>query len=100
VTVSFLTLAFAKLWFVLNLRSPNADLLRNEVTGNRWMWGAVALCAMLVVAAVKLPGLSRILETRPIGWGGWGFALGISLIPVFLGQILRLYRKHRQPPSG
>jgi Ca2+-transporting ATPase len=95
VTVSFLTLAFAKLWFVFNLRSPAAGLLRNEITQNPWIWGAIALCTALLVSAVYLPGLSRVLETRPVGWGGWALALAMSLIPLLLGQVLLLYRRDR-----
>jgi Ca2+-transporting ATPase len=99
VTVSFLTLGFAKLWFAFNLRSPNSSPVRNEVTRNPWIWGAIGLCTALLVSAVYLPGLSSVLETRPIGWGGWGLVLGMSLVPLLLGQLLLLCRKH-WPQSG
>ena len=44
VTVTFLTLAFAQLWHVFNMRHPRSGLLRNEVTRNPWLWGALLLC--------------------------------------------------------
>ena len=41
VTVSFLTLGFAQLWHVFNMRSKQGGLLVNEVTRNPWVWGAI-----------------------------------------------------------
>ena len=48
VTVTFLTLAFAQLWHVFNMRHPQTGLLRNEVTRNPWLWGALVLCTALL----------------------------------------------------
>ena len=45
VTVTFLTLAFAQLWHVFNMRHPTSHLLYNEITRNSWIWAALALCA-------------------------------------------------------
>jgi len=88
VTVSFLTLAFAKLWFVLNLRDPGTRPWDNDVVRNGWIWGATALCIGLLLAAVYLPGLSTLLATRPPGLDGWLCLLGMSLIPLVVGQVV------------
>ncbi len=90
VTVSFLTLALAKLWFVFNLREPESDWLDNDVVQNPWIWAALALCSVLLIAAVHLPGLSSVLKTRPPGAGGWSLALALSLVPFLAGQTIRL----------
>ena len=88
VTVSFLTLGFAKLWFVLNLRDSDSAVWDNDVVRNGWVWGAIALCAGLLLAAVHAPGLSTLLKTSPPGAGGWLSVLGLSLVPVLLGQAI------------
>lgn len=93
VTLSFLTLAFGKLWFTFNLRSPNSGILRNEVTRNRWVWGAIVLCVALLLAAVYLPGLSDLLQTRALGWRGWALLLGMSFIPLVAGQFVRALQR-------
>lgn len=90
VTVSFLTLAFGKLWFVFNLRSPETSLFRNEIAKNKYMAGAIVLCIGLLAAAVYAPGLSGVLETRRPGFGGWLLILAASLVPFFWGQFLRI----------
>lgn len=89
VTVSFLTLAFAQLWHVFNMRDRGSNLLRNEITQNRFVWGALALCAGLLLGAVYLPGLADVLRTVDPSSGGWILVIGASLIPLVAGQVLK-----------
>jgi len=92
VTVSFLTLAFGKLWFVFNLRDRGSGRLDNDVVRNRWMWGAVGLCTALLIAAVYLPGLNALLGTMNPGLNGWLILLGLSLVPLLVGFVARPMR--------
>jgi P-type Ca2+ transporter type 2C len=88
VTVSFLTLAFAQLWHVFNMRASASRLLKNSVTTNRFIWLALALCSLLLVGAVYLPGISLVLRVTPPPAQGWLVVIGMSLAPAVLGQVL------------
>lgn len=88
VTVSFLTLAFARLWHVFNMRDSRSGLFRNEIVHNPFIWTALALCTTLLVAATYAPGLSGILHMVPPGRVGWLVIIGTSLIPLVIGQVL------------
>jgi Ca2+-transporting ATPase len=90
VSISFLTLAFARLWHVFNMRDPGSALLRNDVTRNPFIWGALVLCVALLLAAVYLPGLSLVLRLVDPGSSGWSWILGMSLLPLFVGQLVKL----------
>ncbi len=92
VTVSFLALGFGQLAHVFNLRAPRARLLRNEVTRNLWVWGALALCTLLLLAAVYMPLLSRVLGTTEPGATGWVVVAIGSLIPLLIGQLVAVLR--------
>jgi len=92
VTISFLTLAFGKLWFVYNLRVPGSGFLSNEITSNRYVAGSVLLCTVLLLAAVYLPGLSDVLDTQDPGLSGWILLLGMSLVPFLIGQLHRAFQ--------
>jgi len=85
VTISFLTLGFAKLWFVLNLRGRDASVWKNDVTRNPWVWASIILCVCLLFAAVYVEPLAGVLDTKPPGVTGWLLLLGMSLIPAGLG---------------
>ncbi len=88
VTVSFLTLALAKLWFVFNLRDRDTPVWRNDVISNKWMWGAWGLCLALLFAAVYWAPLAGVLQTLPPGRKGWAVIISLSLIPAILGAFL------------
>ncbi|MEZ5318524.1 MAG: cation-transporting P-type ATPase [Vicinamibacterales bacterium] len=100
VTVSFLTLAFAQLWHVFNTRGPRSRLLRNDVVGNPWVWGALALCTLLLVAAVFVPPFARLLRVASPGAAGWLVVVAMSLAPVLAGQIVLAFRGRRARATG
>jgi Ca2+-transporting ATPase len=97
-TVSFLTLALAQLWHVFSMRNPRSGWVRNEVTRNPWVWGALALCLALLLVAVHWPPLARVLSTANPGVRGWGLALSLSFAPLVAGQ-LTLTRAAGRPPD-
>jgi P-type Ca2+ transporter type 2C len=88
ITVSFLTLAFAKLWFVLNLRDRGSSVWNNDVVRNPWIWGSLILCSGLLLVAVYWPPLSGVLQTERPGLNGWLLILGVSSIPALLGAFV------------
>lgn len=90
VTVAFLALAFAQLWHVFNMRSPGSSLFDNDITRNIYVWGALLLCAGLIVLAIYLPGLAEVLRLESPGAAGWTLALAASAIPLLAGQVFHL----------
>ncbi|GAB4522412.1 MAG: cation-transporting P-type ATPase [Roseibium sp.] len=88
VTVAFLTLALAQLWNVFNVRRPTPAILRNDVTGNPFVWGAIALCLGLLAFAVENPTLSEALNLHWPGRDGLLLALGMSVLPLVFGQVV------------
>ena len=89
VTVTFLTLAFAQLWQVFNMRHKTSDLLRNEITCNPWIWGALAFCAGLMVTAAYVPSLSDVLHVVAPDGRMWTIILTMSLAPLLVGPFLK-----------
>ncbi|HSM82269.1 MAG TPA: cation-transporting P-type ATPase [Nodosilinea sp.] len=90
VTVSFMTLAFARLWHIFNMRSPGSGFFHNEIVQNRYVWGALLICTGILLAAVYMPGLSGVLGTTGLTPQAWGLVFGASLIPLVVGQVAKL----------
>lgn len=94
VTVSFLTLALGKLWFVFNLRDHDASRFDNDIVRNGWLWAAIGLCLVFLAAAIYLPVLSGVLETVPPGGTGWIVIVILSLLPALIGLFVPGIRFH------
>ncbi|MDZ7759085.1 MAG: cation-translocating P-type ATPase C-terminal domain-containing protein [Desulfovermiculus sp.] len=88
-------LAFSKLWFVFNLRTPGSRFLDNDIVTNPFIAASIGLCTLFLVAAVYLPGLSSVLKTAPVGLSGWMLLLGMSCVPFVFGQGLRWIQSRR-----
>jgi len=87
VTISFLTLGFSQLLHVFNMRNKGSPFIKNEITTNVYVWGALALCTVLLLVVTYVPGLSVVLKTVDPGVAGWGIITGMSSIPWVVGQI-------------
>lgn len=96
VTISFLTLAFAQLWHVFNMRAADSPLVVNAITANPLVWGALALCTILLLGALHIPPAAEVLQLVPPDKAGWSVVLGMSLVPLLLGQISKAILK---PPK-
>jgi len=88
ITVSFLTLGFASLWHVFNVRDLRSGVFVNDVTRNPFVWLAVVLCVALLVAAVYVPGLAGVLKVEQPDATAWGLILGLSLVPWLGPQLV------------
>lgn len=96
VTSAFLTLAFAQLWHVFNMRDPQASIFYNDITRNPWIWGALTLCTLLLALALFVPPIAVLLDLVVPTRDAWFVVLGFSVIPVLFGQAWFLFlRKYR-----
>jgi len=96
VTVSFLTLSGSRLLHVFNMRGPESGFVRNEVTRNSSVWGALGLCLALLLLAVYVPVLADVLGVAAPGPAQW-LLVGVgSVIPLLVGQVYLAVRLRRK----
>jgi Ca2+-transporting ATPase len=91
VTISFLTLAFAQLWHIFNMRAAKTSVLSNDVTSNRFVWGALGLCTALLILVVYVPFMANVLKLSNPGWAGWLLVLAASSLTCIIGQLRRVW---------
>jgi Ca2+-transporting ATPase len=90
VTVSFLTLAFGQLGHVFNMRNNESGLFINEITGNRWVWGALVLCVILILGVLYIRPIADVIGLSRPDATSWLLIIVFSLAPLSLGQIFKL----------
>ena len=81
-TASFLTLAFAQVWHTFNMRRSGAGMFVNEVTRNRWVWAAIALCCLLLIVPPYVAPLAALLEVSRPDHIMWALVAICSLVPT------------------
>ena len=99
VTVTFLTLAFAQLWQVFNMRASGSKPFRNEVTRNPWVWAALLLCTVLLVAPAYFPPIGNVLSLVPPTSTMWAIILCASFAPLLLVQFATAALGARRPAA-
>ncbi|NNE51734.1 MAG: cation-transporting P-type ATPase [Sulfitobacter sp.] len=96
--VAFLTLALAQLWHVFNLRARGENPFVNSVTRNAYVYGALAVSLVLLMAAFQVPALSDVMELNPLTGEQLGLATAASLLPLIGGALwLRRGAPPREP---
>lgn len=85
-TLIFLSVAFARLWHVFNIRGNRSGLFFNRVTRNPFVWWALALCVLLLLGAVYIPPVAQVLEVVRLTGAEWGLVILTGFIPLILGQ--------------
>jgi Ca2+-transporting ATPase len=93
-TISFLTLAFAQLWHVFNMRGKRTHWADNEVVNNKFVWAANVFCSLLLVVSVYTP-MSRVLDLKNPGLSGWLLVLIASVMVCAIGQMLRVFTEKK-----
>ena len=88
VSVSFLTLGFASLWHVFNVRDLRSGVFVNDVTRNPFVWGALGLCVVLLLVAVYVPGLADVLKVERPPAEAWRLIIGLSFLPLVGSQLV------------
>ncbi len=93
ITVTFMTLALAQVVHVFSSRSETRSAFDARLFRNGWLWGAVALCVLLQLAAVYLPFLRAILHTVALGARDWGVIAGCALLPLAVVEVVKLSQR-------
>jgi Ca2+-transporting ATPase len=96
-SLSFLALAVAQLLHVFAMRGRGSPLLRNEITRNPHVWGALLTCAALLAAALYLPPLARLLRLQPPRGVGWLALAACAATPALLTQALAALARRPAP---
>ena len=99
-TMAFTTLVLAQLFNCFNARSDHRSAFHRLFT-NRFLWGAIALSALLQVAVVQLPFLNKPFGTAPLELDEWLICVGLASVVLWATEAKKLLeRRLRRSASG
>jgi P-type Ca2+ transporter type 2C len=72
-----------------NARSETASAFRHMFV-NRWLWGAIALSAVLQIAVVNIGFLNTAFGTVPLSWDQWLVCIALSSVVLWFSELRKL----------
>jgi magnesium-transporting ATPase (P-type) len=102
-TAGFTVLVLAQLFNCFNARSEDISAFRH-IFANPWLWGAVALSALLQVAVVHVGFLNVAFGTVPLEPGQWVACVAMASAVLWLSELRKWLGRAlgwtRVTPSG
>ncbi|MBD0258332.1 MAG: cation-transporting P-type ATPase [Cytophagales bacterium] len=89
--LTFYALSFAQVLHVFNLHSERS-FFNNEITRNRYIWYATALCLFILVLTYYVPFLRQVLSLQSMQPAELGLIVAAGVVPVLIVQLVRLVR--------
>jgi Ca2+-transporting ATPase len=87
--VAFFSLAFTQILHVFNMRDPEEPLINNQITRNRYIWMALALCFAVLSAAYFIPGVRDVLSFQGPGKIGWLIIAAVPVLNLLTIQLIK-----------
>jgi Ca2+-transporting ATPase len=83
----FWSLALAQLWHSFNL--SKGSIFKNEIFMNRYVWFALAICLLIMVATYFLIPLRKVFTLVPLNFLELTIVLVTSILPVIIIQVFK-----------
>ncbi len=87
--MAFYTLALAQLLNVFNMPKRRSSFFRNEVTKNPWVWGAIVLSFLIIIAAYLTKPVAEALSLQALSFELIGVVVLFSFGSLFLSQAIK-----------
>lgn len=88
-TIAFFILAFSQLLHVFNMREHEEHIFKNQITGNRFIWMALAVSFLALIVAYFVPLLHNTLSLNYLSTQNW-LIVGIgSLVTLLIIQPIK-----------
>ncbi|PKD18104.1 cation-translocating P-type ATPase [Salegentibacter salarius] len=91
--IAFFSLAFSQFLHVFNMRDGTEPFFNNQVTRNKYVWMAVALCFATVIVAYFIPGLADVFNFQDLETRVWVLIAIASLLPSVVIQLIKFIKK-------
>ncbi|MCF2489319.1 cation-transporting P-type ATPase [Dyadobacter sp. CY347] len=90
-TITFYALSLAQLLHVFNLYSGKLRFFDNEITRNKFIWMALALCILIMFITNYAPFFRQILSLEELSLQALELILAAGFLPVLVNQMLRVF---------
>jgi len=87
--MAFYTLVLAQLFNVFNMPKRQESFLKNEVTKNVWVWGAILFSVLITIVAYLIPPVAKALSLETLYFEQVSIVIGFALGSLVLAQFVK-----------
>lgn len=95
-TMAFLTLSFAQLFHVFNVRSMTDTIFSKQLWSNRYLLYAFGFGIALQVLLVTVGPLAAVFHLHALTFIEWSTVFGLSIVPIIFNELLKMKRRHAE----
>ncbi len=89
-TMAFAVLGFSQFFHIRNLHSSKRSSFRTGIFSNLPLLGAIFISALLLLAVLLIPSVSRIFGVVPMDRMHWLFVGALSLVPIAVVELVKM----------
>ncbi|MCL2409109.1 MAG: cation-translocating P-type ATPase [Oscillospiraceae bacterium] len=89
-TMAYVTLAYASVINIFNVRSFNKSLFTIGFTSNKLLFFGICLSFTLIAVTALVPGVQDIFHTVPLSLRHWVIMLSMAVSPFFIIELNKL----------
>ncbi len=94
-TIAFVVLSGTQLIHALNMRSSDKSIFKIGLFSNMYLIYAMIVGISLQMAVIYIPPIARMFNVIPLTLADWGLVIILSLIPLVINEIIKLFIKDK-----
>ena len=91
-TMAFIVLAFSELVHVFNIRNNSKSIFKTGIGGNKTLFGAIGISALLMIVILAIPALRTIFSIPVLPVENILETIGLVLAPIVIVEIFKLLK--------
>lgn len=99
-TMAFVVLGVSQLFYTLSARHPRKFIFEIGVFTNKYLIGAILIGILLQNIVISVPFLASLFKMYILTIRDWIFVIFLSLIPMVLNELFKLFRRNKKTISN
>ncbi|HIR75048.1 TPA: HAD-IC family P-type ATPase, partial [Candidatus Ventrenecus avicola] len=91
-TMAFIVLAFSELVHVFNIRNNTKSIFKTGIGGNKTLFGAIGISALLMIIILAIPALRTIFSIPVLPVENILETIGLVIAPIIIVEIFKLLK--------
>ncbi|SCL83914.1 Protein of unknown function [Bacillus cytotoxicus] len=98
-TMAFVVLSFSQLVHSFNLRSRTKSIFSIGLFTNKYLVFSLLIGVAMQVCIISISPLANLFGVHPLTLKDWGFVLFLSMIPLIVNEVIKLFKKSEKAMS-